>query len=65
MMSNNNVNRQNIIPPYLLRCIAQDCDVNDKACVLNTLDHVNKLMKKSIEEKILVAENTKKDWTEE
>ncbi|OTA15260.1 peptidase M4 [Xenorhabdus vietnamensis] len=49
-MNNNRTSKQNIIPPYLLEYIAKTCDANDKESVLNTLDHVNKLMEKSISE---------------
>ncbi|MDC9597133.1 protealysin propeptide domain-containing protein [Xenorhabdus anantnagensis] len=49
-MSKNKSSKQNIIPPYLLEYIAKTCDANDKECILNTLDHINKLMEKSINE---------------
>ncbi|MDC9589763.1 protealysin propeptide domain-containing protein [Xenorhabdus sp. XENO-10] len=49
-MSNNKSSKKNIIPPYLLEYIAKNCDANDKKCILNTLEHVNKLMEKSINE---------------
>ncbi|AYA39482.1 hypothetical protein HZS38_02130 [Xenorhabdus nematophila] len=49
-MCNNKVSKQSIIPPYLLEYIAKTCDDNDKECVLNTLEHVNNMMKKSVEE---------------
>ncbi|PHM73585.1 protealysin propeptide domain-containing protein [Xenorhabdus kozodoii] len=52
-MSNNKARKQNIIPPYLLEYIAKICDANDQKCVLNTLDHVNKLMKQSTTESAL------------
>lgn len=56
-MIDNRARKQNIIPPYLLEYIAKNCDVNDKKYVLKTLDHVNKLMKKSTKEDTLDSEN--------
>ncbi|PHM63277.1 protealysin propeptide domain-containing protein [Xenorhabdus ishibashii] len=55
-MSNNQTRKQNIIPPYLLECIAKSCDDNDKKYILKTLDHVNKLMKQSTKDDILNSE---------
>ncbi|MBE8595949.1 protealysin propeptide domain-containing protein [Xenorhabdus sp. BG5] len=52
-MIDNRTRKQNIIPPYLLEYIAKTCDVNDKKYVLQTLDHVNKLMKQSTKEDAL------------
>ncbi|OKP03960.1 protealysin propeptide domain-containing protein [Xenorhabdus eapokensis] len=56
-MSNNEARKQNIIPPYLLEYIAKTCDANDKECVLNTLEHVNKLMKNSINKNALNSQD--------
>ncbi|MBD2809964.1 hypothetical protein ID853_03460 [Xenorhabdus sp. Vera] len=42
--------KKSIIPPNLLEYISQSCDSKDKKCILNTLDHVNSLMKKSAKE---------------
>ncbi|PHM46228.1 peptidase M4 [Xenorhabdus mauleonii] len=49
-MNNNKKCKKKIIPPYLLEYIANNCDSNDKKCILNTLEHVNELMKKSVKE---------------
>ncbi|KMJ43248.1 protealysin propeptide domain-containing protein [Xenorhabdus khoisanae] len=46
-MNSNQINKKNIIPPYLLECIAKNCDTEDKEFILKTLDHVNQLMKHS------------------
>ncbi|KLU16029.1 MULTISPECIES: protealysin propeptide domain-containing protein [Xenorhabdus] len=56
-MSNNKAIKQNIIPPYLLEYLAKTCNANDKEYVLNTLDHVNKLMKQSTKEEALNSED--------
>ncbi|OTA19349.1 peptidase M4 [Xenorhabdus beddingii] len=48
-MSNNKIEKQNIIPPYLLESIAKNCDSDDdKECILKTLNHVNQLMKNQL-----------------
>ncbi|MDX7988896.1 hypothetical protein FE392_16450 [Xenorhabdus sp. 12] len=49
-MKKNKKGKKNIIPPYLLEYIANNCDSSDKKCILNTLEHVNELMKKSAKE---------------
>ncbi|MDC9592707.1 protealysin propeptide domain-containing protein [Xenorhabdus sp. IM139775] len=56
-MNNHKVRKKNIIPPYLLEYIAETCDEHDKEYVLNTLDHVNKLIKQSIKENSLSSED--------
>ncbi|MDE9429466.1 protealysin propeptide domain-containing protein [Xenorhabdus bovienii] len=57
-MRNSKIDKYNIIPPYLLEYIANNCDENDKECALRTLEHVNSLMKNSAkEEKISQPEN--------
>ncbi|AOM39321.1 protealysin propeptide domain-containing protein [Xenorhabdus hominickii] len=52
-MQDSETRKHNIIPPYLLEHIAKGCDENDKACILRTLEHVNKLMKDSVKEDAL------------
>ncbi|MBI6547472.1 protealysin propeptide domain-containing protein [Xenorhabdus lircayensis] len=56
-MSDNRASKQNIIPPHLLECIAKNCDESDKKYILKTLDHVNKLMKKSVKKDALDSED--------
>ncbi|MDE9544093.1 hypothetical protein KKJ06_14320 [Xenorhabdus bovienii] len=49
-MRNSKIDKYNIIPPYLLEYIANNCDENDRECVLRTLKHVNNTMKDSAKE---------------
>ncbi|MDX7990661.1 protealysin propeptide domain-containing protein [Xenorhabdus littoralis] len=49
-MCKNETIKKNIIPPYLLEYISKNCDADDKKCIVNTLNHVNKMMKKSVKQ---------------
>ncbi|CDL81146.1 protealysin propeptide domain-containing protein [Xenorhabdus szentirmaii] len=56
-MSKDEKIKKNIIPPSLLEYISNNCDANDRQCILQTLNHVNKLMKKSIKEEVPISKD--------
>ncbi|WP_340615698.1 M4 family metallopeptidase [Xenorhabdus entomophaga] len=56
-MSNNQINKYSLIPPFVLEQISNDCDECTNQYVSKTLDHVYHLMSATVEEDLLHQED--------